>query len=608
MQKALIKKIHFLCIVILIIVTCTGCKENKYLIKDYLNDLAFESGLTESKDIKKSFSALKNWEVIDEKDEENLNDKLTYGYLSKTICLFLDVKDHSVEYLKRINWISNKVESYDSVNENTAIEIIKKACEIRNNQHFENKYSYKVNEGKENISPSEVTMDEFEETFKSFELSGEYEIDLNESEIEFYGDGEENEDTSYVNNKFTLLSSKTNVFNKNGFRVSYSFNSTGITARISKNVNDGLNAYFDLSLSNIKPSFNWNYHNGKLESAYFKVSYKSNEKLGVSSGKYKRLYADFEKVDKSNAATYLSTLLQTKKDKLETSFTLCTIKTPIPSIPTANICIDVLINLYASGKAEIALSNSSELGFEVKNGQFRFIKEIDKDVDFILKATTKATAGLNISLQSIKLRLMDIETDFGIQATAQATLHVYDNEGNEERISSEETYAALEDVISEEEDNIKLCGDISLNWVLDFKLNTSKSLLYKYGFSYSKSILNENDQVFGNLHHIENGHFVNKCTRKTKQKKTIKNIEVNSNKLSLEKYSIVLKRNSTFEIKPILPTNYTIEDINYEVLNNEVISISNNKITAIKSGNSKVRIYTRDGTYEIYLNVLVSYE
>lgn len=607
MQKALIKKLQYLCITILIIVTCVGCKENKYLIKDYLNDLAFETGLTDSKDIDKSFNALLNWQIISKEDKTIINKQLTYDYLSKTICLFIEKDNQGLEYLKENMWIPKNIIANDDVDKDIALEVIRKACEEINNKHFENKFSYKLKDEKETINPSKVTMEDFEKTFESYELSGEYEIDLNEAEIEFYGDEEEYDDTSYMNNRFQLLSSKTKVINKNGFRISYNFNSSGITARISKDVNDGLNAYFDLSLSNIKPSFKWNYHDNKLESAYFKVSYKSNEKLGVSSGKYKRLYADFKNVDKTNVTSYLSTLLQTKKDKLETSFTLCTIKTPIPNVPTANVCVDVLVNLYASGKAELALANSSELGFEIKNGQFRFIKEIDRDVDFILKATTKATAGINISLQSLNLRLMDIETDFGIQGTLQATLHVYDSNGNIISNKTEETYGALEDVIKED-DEVKLCGDISLNWVLDFKFNTSKSLLYKYGFSYQKALLDEDDQVFGNLHHIENGHFVKKCTRNSKKKIETNKVNVDTNKLTLSKYSIVLKKNNTYEISPSIPSGYTLKEIKYQVINPDIVSLSNNRITALKSGSSKVKIYTSDGKYEIYLNVLVSYE
>ncbi|MBO4354487.1 MAG: DNA gyrase subunit A, partial [Clostridia bacterium] len=63
-----------------------------------------------------------------------------------------------------------------------------------------------------------------------------------------------------------------------------------------------------------------------------------------------------------------------------------------------------------------------------------------------------------------------------------------------------------------ENPDVKVCGDVSLYWMMDLMFNTMKAQLYKLGFSRTFSILNEENQIFGNMHHIENGHFVPACT------------------------------------------------------------------------------------------------
>ena len=599
------KVLNIICITLLIIVTCTGCNNDKYTVKEYLDDLAYETGLVDDTTINNSFSLLQKWGVIKEEDINILDSELTYDYLVKTISNLIN-ENWSIEYFKSKSWIDKNVDIDGYVTRSKARDVICLAVDYINNPIISNEYNYELVDDSIDINTSIEENKSFEEIYKSFEISGNDEINFDKAEIEYYG--QEVSDTSYINNKYKLLSSnKTKVFNLNGYRISYRFTSSSITAHISKDVKDGINGYFDISLSNIKPSYKWKYKDGNVETSFFKVSYNSAEKLGISTGKYKRLYVDYNGANKTDVKSFIQTILKKKEDKLETSFTICTIKTPIPNVPTASIDIDVLVNLYASGKTEIVLSSKATLGFEIKNGQTRVIKEIDRDCDFIIKGTTKATAGVNISLNSTNKRLMDIESDVGIQGNVQTTLHIFDKDGKLSSQKTEEAYSILDDAFEGSED-VKVCGDLSLHWVLDLKLNTSKSLLYKLGFSYEKELLDDDDQVFGNLHHIENGHFVEKCTRKAKNKQTITKVKSDVNKIILDKYSVVMKKGETYVISPVLPNGYTMDDLLYENPNNNSVAITNNVITAKASGNSKIRIYTKDKKYETYLNILVSYE
>ena len=110
----------------------------------------------------------------------------------------------------------------------------------------------------------------------------------------------------------------------------------------------------------------------------------------------------------------LESLIDPVSDKIDTSIPICRIKTPIPNIPAADLCLDVLLKIAASGKIELLISNSFELGFETKNGQVRYINDHSSNVDTIIQASGKAAMGLNVALEALSCRLADMELDGGI--------------------------------------------------------------------------------------------------------------------------------------------------------------------------------------------------
>ena len=86
MHQILNKRILFVLTLLLIIVTCTGCKTiEKYLISDYLSDLAYSSGISDQKDFDLIFADLYQWKIVDELDIENKDNYLQYSFLEKTI-------------------------------------------------------------------------------------------------------------------------------------------------------------------------------------------------------------------------------------------------------------------------------------------------------------------------------------------------------------------------------------------------------------------------------------------------------------------------------------------------------------------------------------------
>ena len=107
--------------------------------------------------------------------------------------------------------------------------------------------------------------------------------------------------------------------------------------------------------------------------------------------------------------------------------------------------------------------------------------------------------------------------------------------------------------------------------------------------------------------HIENGHFVKKCTRKGNVFKETKKETLDVNKILLEKYSVAINQGQSYEI-PIkgLPNGYSQSDLLITSGDSSIASISGLSIIANKVGSTKITIETSDHKYQAAINVLVS--
>lgn len=624
MLQTLTKKLLLCLTGLLILITCTSCRTRPaYLFKDFLNELSLSSGIGASEDINDNLDALNKWGV--NFNSEELDNELTYKTLSDTLISLID-EDDNFYSLKNKNIIDSSAKETQTVSYEKGVEIIKKAVNYINNKHIEPVYDYEyvkeiknendeLNDGDiiytndgykkvETIDDNQVlTEAKLEDVYAYLEIADSYTVDFENAEVIPYGD---EENTSYINEKFNLLSSKNHVFNSEGFRISYTLNKSGIDVHVSKNEN-GVNIYGDVSIHNVKPTFKWTYKEDDLKNCYFKLDFNTTEKVGASIGKYGNYHMKFKDVDASSFKSLLNSVVEKEKDELEASIPICQIKTPIPNVPTAYLNIDLLIKLYVSGKVEVVLMNEHSLGFETKEGNIRFINDNSHDLDLILQASTKAALGLNLNLEAVKFRLCDVELDGGIRGLVKSTMHLYDDEGNASSETSNVAYSTLQE-LSEGNNDVKVCGDVSLYYLLDLIINTPKTQMAKMGFSKTLNILDEDNQVFNNLHHIEDGHFVKKCTRKNRV--TLQQMEsVKSNRIVLESYAEVIKRNETYQIKIIsLPEGYSENDISYSSLDSSIAKVENDLIKPISPGSTKIKVYTKDNKYNSYVNVLVSSE
>lgn len=271
----------FNCLIVLCIsFTCTSCKAVKpYLTSDYLNALAYRSGISQSENIDESINSLIDFQILDENDI--YDEYLTYDFLALTINRLIENDDTSIKSLKEKGIIKRVKNGNDLVDQEIGEKAIDKAVSLINNklidkrQEFEykeeikyvNRYTldnnclvtdelyelgdliylededtYKVICGI-NYGSYMIRDAELDEIFESFIISDCEAIDLTRAI-----DVTEIEDSSsvYLNNDRNLLaSSSTKRFSKDGFNISYKLAKSGINARISKNV-DGLNFFLML--------------------------------------------------------------------------------------------------------------------------------------------------------------------------------------------------------------------------------------------------------------------------------------------------------------------------------------------------------------------------
>lgn len=618
------------CLVTFLFMTCiVSCKAHDYYsYKEYLNTLAVKSGIGDSEDVDKNINKLLTWQIIDTNDLTLLDETLDYEQLSRTITNLIEEEPNKV--LNKDYWTNKQIQNKEKVEKDIADEVITQTVSYINNRSYEPSYSYtykeKVKEDLDDIKIGDIYYDQnkneykkvvdiiddeyifenvqYEEVFDSLELTDSFEIDLNKCEVI---PSNEYLESNYVNNKFELLAAKTHAFNTDGFRISYTLNASNISVHISKNIN-GINFYSDLSLANIKPTFKWQYDDDNVKHAYFRINFNSTEKVGASIGKYNNYYLNFKDLDSKSFINKLKSTVNRSDDELEAIIPICTIKTPVPELPSVELDLEVLVKIYTSGKAELQFYNNHNLGFETKNGELRIINETKRDFDFIASGSSKALLGLNFGIEAAKFKLADIELDGGLKAELKSTVHLYDAQGNMRNEESDISYSTINDIARENTD-VAVCADASFSWVFDIQFNTSKTKLYKLGFTKKISVLDDDAQVFGNLHHIENGIFVEKCTRKNRTNSLL-STTINYKKITLQSYAQVISIGENYQINVLgVPEEYEIGDLKYSSEDSNIASVNSTGIVSgHNKGSVKIKINTPDEKYDAYVNILVSSE
>lgn len=621
-MPAILTKIFLIIITSLSLVGCNF--EKTYSREMFLNDFSLKAG----------FSTNEDFIIFNDLNDLELSEgtkALDYDYLYDILIKVMRVDDQkTLVDLDIIHEIKAGL-----LDKETANQIIDDALYYLNNQSFETKDDSKIKEA------IDISNDEFKHSIlisdndyqigDIFEYEDVYyvikekdgkhyrtsEASLDEiyDKIDLSYSGELDFDNVEVIEEQNLIETKAvyedelftrrsdehfaNVKEVNGYRISYSFSRGSLYFYVSKGGDDKVNTFFNTKITNLKPSFKWDYEDGVINEAYFKLDYKTHENFGFSKGKYKRLYGDFNELKGQELIDALSSFVKTQSPAVETSFTICRFKLPIPELPAVSLMVDVKLNFYISGRIGVSLETVNHQGLEILNNKMRIINDNLKDIDGYLQANASSKLSFSIALAMLEHKLMDIGTAFGLKAKLKTTAHLLDDK---------QTLAISYDIANEvlEDKGIPICADVSFYYVFDIIFNSYDTLASRIGLNKDIHILDEGNQVFNNLRHIENGMFVEKCTRKGFNFEQPE-LELHPDEIILNTYAIVLKEAEAKIEVLALPENYTSQDLVYELDKLGIVKVNQEGlIQAIRPGVCKLRIYTKDLKYEVFVNILVS--
>ena len=656
MQMQLIpifKKILVLALLINL-VGCINKNDDEYITIDEWFNCIITSMKIEVKD--NNVQSLINWEILNEKDNFALNNKLNNDLFAKTILRIN--KEYAENYLEiayQKNIISN-IKKNDLVKKDEALKQLELAVNKRNNQSFINNYDIvenpyiktlknaKIEKGKiiiyddielveDNIikynneyfiisdiikenqqMQAKIEPCDILEAFESIDISDSFEVDFSKAEI--IDDG----NNDIIFNKYSAKNAdlkplslaffESKTIEMKGYKIEIKLSNAQLVVNTQKELSNGMDQYFKLTLNNLKPSFKFKMEDQKIKDAYLKVDFDTIASAGIKNGIAKDLYADFKNVDSSNFISAAKSLFKKYSEVEEATIPLCTIAIPIPQMPILKLMVRLQLNIYASGRAEITLSNDHALGMEVLNGNVRLINDHEHKCDFVIKSTVSLMSRLFFSLNAANMALMDIYAEPGIKGLIQSQVHIYDS-NNEQTIMQSDLPLDFLDDASNEVDDVLVCGDIKAYLVLNIGINSTSSLLGKLNLRKNFSILNERNAPLINdgKYHIENWHFVDKCTRNRVIKPQKTQEIIDTTQITIKDYSLIVAKNKTTKIEITgLPNDYTLNDIVYSA-NKSCVSVdANGIVTGIERGSSIITIQTTDGKYKAECHVLVKGE
>lgn len=441
-------------------------------------------------------------------------------------------------------------------------------------------------------------------------LQGSSELDFSNAII--LEDDTITEPTSYVEPtgiKLMSVRPLSKSFTFHGFNVTWKLTSSGVYAEIAKEDKFGGEAYANFTLSSVKPSFKWKMNDGQIEHAYFRIDYKTSEKVGFKNSETKNLYGNFKNLSASDFLTSCKNFFSETREVTKIDIPLGKIKVPIAGQTVVSLVLDLKLHLYASGKAEISFSQNGAVGMEIKNGVMRTIHDLEKDSTSVIKASTGATAKMKFSLYATNLSLMDMSLESGVEASVKATLHLFDENDDRTIVTSDLPVDYLDEVSDGNED-VLICGDLYGNWVLKAVINSSSSIAGKLGFTKTLSFLNKTNNSFLPFKktHFENGHFVEKCTRKNRNKTTTSSSSIlTSDYIRIQTYALVIKEGGykTITIRA-LPEGYSLNDIEFMSSDPTIASVTGEgKVKAYQEGSTIIKVQTTDGKYVVSCSVLV---
>ena len=175
-------------------------------------------------------------------------------------------------------------------------------------------------------------------------------------------------------------------------------------------------------------------------------------------------------------------------------------------------------------------------------------------------------------------------------------------------MTTDEVPADMVDDLSDGNGNILTCADIKAYKAADILLNSSNTMAGRLGLSKTITLLNENNGklIPGMKTHMENGHFVDHCTRGDRLKPKEQTDVVESDQIRIQDYSLIASpgENRQIVIKG-LPKGYSLSDIQCVSEKPEIASVSGTTVHAVQEGSAIIHVKTKDGKYDVSVTMLV---
>lgn len=454
---------------------------------------------------------------------------------------------------------------------------------------------------------------EIEEDLKNFEAKGSYDLNLDEATIIDDTDGFVVQQGMVLDGVETrqlvsTSSDKSRSKTIHGYTITYWVNRNRIRAEVKKETPHGWKMFANCKLYDIRPTYDWKMKKGKIDHAYFRIDYKTNEAMGIRNGMYDSYYADFRDLDPSSFVSLMDSMFVKKQDMECVTIPIATIKTPLPKAPMLKLLMQLQVKIYANGKVEISLNQNHVCGFEYRNKTMRSIVDHSHNANALIRGDASALTCLSAGLDLGSAHLCNASIEAGSKALVQNTLHLYDKEGNHYVKKDIDVPSDVLENAAKDNKDVLVCGDMDAYLVLDVDLNSSDTMLGRIGLHKHIPLLNKKNNSLlphGNRH-VENWQFVDHCTRGDKKKETIEQ-DPTKQRITIKDYSIHLDIGDCKQLViTSLPDSYSQSDLNFVVRKPNIASVSNQGlVTGINEGDTMVRIVTSDNKYEIYCNVHV---
>ena len=218
-----------------------------------------------------------------------------------------------------------------------------------------------------------------EDVIDQFEIQGGTDLEFNHARI-FDGNGNIIQEGTEQSHSLSLMSTSliNHTFDMKGFRVSLKGTTSSLHAEVSKQLQVGGLFYANAALDNLHIQYKWDKDEDRIQYGYLKADFTTSENIGLRKGMYKELYGDFSKLNPKDFIGTVQNIFQSKQEVLTDTLTLCTVKIPLPNAPMVSVVMKLNLNIYATGKTELAFVQNHVVGCEIRNGNMRIITDHSK--------------------------------------------------------------------------------------------------------------------------------------------------------------------------------------------------------------------------------------